>query len=84
MKNHRRRLGGRDFLVKMGVVHIGENVYRRGCKQCFSLIIYGFCGSNALYSASLSFRMVISDVAYKGVAYKKHVALFFSLLKMRQ
>ena len=36
-------------------------VYRRGGgdKHCFSLIMYGFCNSNGLYSASLSFRMLI-------------------------
>ena len=28
-------------------------------KQCFSLILYGLCSSNALYLASLSFRMFI-------------------------
>ena len=28
-------------------------------KHCFSLIRYGFCSSNALYSASLPFRMFI-------------------------
>ena len=36
---------------------------RRGClKHCFSLIMRGFCGSNALYSAS---------IAYKTAVYKK-------------
>ena len=67
LKNHRRGGrggGGQDFLVKMeGETHVEEVVYRKGGKHCFSLVIYGFCSSNALYSASLSFRMsiVISD-----------------------
>ena len=35
-------------------------VYKwRGSKYCFSLIMYGFCGSNAHYVESLSFRMFI-------------------------
>ena len=37
-----------------GVVSIEEV-----SKHCFSLIWYGFCGSNALYLASISFRMII-------------------------
>ena len=32
---------------------------KKGSKNCFSLIKYGFCSSNALYSESLSFRMFI-------------------------
>ena len=44
---------------KSRVVHTGETAYRRGGKHCFSLISYGFCQGNALYSASLSFRMFI-------------------------
>ena len=40
-----------DFFVKMA----GKG----GCKHCFSLIRYGFCKGNALYSASISFRMFI-------------------------
>ena len=28
-------------------------------KHCFSLIMYGFCSSNALYSTNLSIRMFI-------------------------
>ena len=55
LKNHRRR--DQDFLVKRGG---GRRVYRkREGKHCFSLIMHGFCISNALYSVSLSFRMVI-------------------------
>ena len=63
LKNHSR--GDQDFLLKMGgggrvgVAHVGEVVYRKGGKHCFSLEIYGFCGSNALYSAGLSFWMFI-------------------------
>ena len=56
--------GDQDFLVKIGGCSpYSEVVYRKGGKHCFSLVIYGFCSSNALYSASLSFRMsiVISD-----------------------
>ena len=52
----------KDFLVKMErvVVHIGGlSIEEGGGKHCFSLIIYGFCSSNALYSASLSPRMFI-------------------------
>ena len=53
--------GGRGVCVGEGLggggVHIGS-VYRRG-KHCFSLIIYGFCRSNALYSVNLSFRIFI-------------------------
>ena len=59
-----RSIDFQDFLVKMeGETHVEEVVYRKGGKHCFSLVIYGFCSSSALYSASLSFRMsiVISD-----------------------
>ena len=28
--------------------------------QCFSLVKYGFCGSNALYSGSISFKSLLS------------------------
>ena len=31
----------------------------RGIKHCFSLVMYGFCSSSALYSASFSFKMFI-------------------------
>ena len=77
-----------------------------GCKHCFSLIIYGFCSSNALSSASLLFRMIIfiftpfdvltpfDTCCYFGLNLslvllikvffiKRHVPLFFSLLKMK-
>ena len=89
MGNHRRE--GQYFFVKLG------DVCRRGGKQCLLLIMYGFCSSTALYSASLLFRLLLflyfflfrvksrPGVAFKSVAYKKkHVALFFSLLKMKK
>ena len=63
LKNHRR--GDKDFLIKMGegegVVHIGRLSIEGGggSKHCFLLIRYEFCWSNALYSASLSFRTFI-------------------------
>ena len=60
LKNHER--GGQDILVKIeGVVHI-EGVpieVGMGGMHRFSLIMYEFCSSNALYSASLSFRMFV-------------------------
>ena len=43
----------------MKVVHVGDVVNRRGDKHSFSLIMYGVCSRNAVYSASLSFRMFI-------------------------
>ena len=63
-----------------------------GGKHCFSLVTARFCSNNALYSASFSFTMLIflltidsqSDVTYKDVAYKKHVALFCILLNIRK
>ena len=60
-RNHRR--GDQDFLVKTeGSPYReggGAGVYRKGGKHCFSLVMYGFRSSNALYSATLSFRMFI-------------------------
>ena len=42
--------GDQDFLVKIGGCSpYSEVVYRKGGKHCFSLVIYGFCSSNALY-----------------------------------
>ena len=35
---------------------MGGSIHGKG-KQYFSLIMHGFCGSNALYSASLSFNL---------------------------
>ena len=43
----------------MWVVSCREVVYSRERKHYFLLIMYGFCSSNALYSASLLFRMFI-------------------------
>ena len=64
--------GNQDFLVKMGgspYSHIGVGwgrgagvACRKGGKHWFSLVMYGFCSSNALYSASLSFRMFIINL----------------------
>ena len=56
LKNHRR--GGSRYLKIEGVVHI-EGVPIEGGMHCFSLIMYEFCSSNALYSVSLSFRMFV-------------------------
>ena len=60
LKNHGR--GDQDILVKIeGVVHI-EGVPIEGGMggmHCFSLVMYEFCSSNALYSASLSLRMFV-------------------------
>ena len=54
-----------EGLVKMGdVAHIGGgSVYRKEGKHCLSLVINGFCKSNALYSVGFSLRMfiIISD-----------------------
>ena len=58
LKNHRRR--HQDVLVKMGGNPFRGFVYRMRVKHCFSLIMYGFCSSNAFYLASLSFRMFIT------------------------
>ena len=61
-KNHRR--GKSTFLVKMegeaGSPYM-EAAYRRKGKHCFSLMMYEFCSSNALYLASLWFRMFSFD-----------------------
>ena len=59
-RNNRR--GDQDFLVKMGrgVGSIG-GLSMKGGKKCFSLIMYRFCGSNALFSVTLSFRIFIFD-----------------------
>ena len=63
---------------------MGEVIYIGGFsigvgKHCFSLVMYGFCSDNALYSASLWFIMFNSfwyhkfypGVAHKILAYKK-------------
>ena len=62
LKNHGRggggRGGGQDFLVKMGVSHTGRlSIEGRG--HCYLIMIHGFCGNNALDSASLSFAKFI-------------------------
>ena len=44
-----------DFFVKMG----GGSIEVGVGKHCFSLIRYGFCRGNVLYSASLSVTMCI-------------------------
>ena len=50
LKNHRK--GGSRFSCKNG----GRG---GGAKLCFSFVVYAFCRSNALYAASLLFRMFI-------------------------
>ena len=42
----------------MGVIHIGGWI-QKGVRNCFSLVMYEFCSSSALYLASLSFIMSI-------------------------
>ena len=82
----------------MGVVHTGGLSIEGKGKPCFSLAMYGFCSSNDLYSAGLSFRMLfffwlfltleiitsdqICGIAYELVGLKKHVTLVFSLPKI--
>ena len=57
LKNHRRG-GGSRFSCKNGVSPYGG--WAGGVKHCFSLIIvWMICSSNALYLASLSFKMFI-------------------------
>ena len=56
LKNHRRsrfpcKNGGR------GISYRGLAYKKRVSKHCFSLIMYGFCSSNAHYLESLSFRI---------------------------
>ena len=63
------RGGGEDFLIKNVFFFFGG-----GGKHCF-LLMYGFCSSNALYSARLLFRMFVfiltpfdtSDCYYVGL-----------------
>ena len=55
LKNHRN--GSSNSLYK---IDGRSNLYRRGGGQhCFSLVIFGHCGNNALYSASLSFMFIL-------------------------
>ena len=61
LKNHKRR--EQDFLIKMRKSIQGVS-YRRedggkGCKHCFSLMMYEFFSNNVLCSASISFTMYI-------------------------
>ena len=108
LKNHRRE-GSRSSCKNGGSPYRwrgGGSVEGGGGKHWFLWKIYGFCSSNALYSASLSFRMIIfililfnlylldfllfwmksqPSVAYKSIFFKKkHVTLFFSVLKMKK
>ena len=59
LKNYRKE--GSRFSCKNGGVGGGGvyRSYRRGAKLCFSFLVYAFCRSNALYAASLLFRMFI-------------------------
>ena len=61
LKNHKRiEEGSKDFLVKMGGNPYIQGVVNKSVgNYCFSLVIYGFCSNNVLYSASLSFKMFI-------------------------
>ena len=43
-----------------GVAYKGVVSIEEVSKHCFSLILYGFCRSNALYLASISFRIIIA------------------------
>ena len=59
-------------------------VYRKGVKHCFSLVMYRFCSSNALYTENLSkiFQLLFQiksqlGVAYKSVNYKKAFNVVF-------
>ena len=91
-------LKGEDFLVKMGGSPYKGGCLKKGSKNCFSLIKYGFCSSNALYSESLSFRMFIFILTpfhtwdcYYFVLHLRlvlliklfFITLVFSLLKMK-
>ena len=49
--------GVQDFLVKMG--KWGGGGWEREGKHSLSLMKYGFCRSNAIYSASLSFSVFV-------------------------
>ena len=49
--------GVQDFLVKMG--KWGGGGGEREGKHSLSLMKYGFCRSNAIYSASLSFSVFV-------------------------
>ena len=58
LKNHKRR--EQDFLIKkiQGVSYRREDG-GKGCKHCFSLMMYEFFSNNVLCSASISFTMFI-------------------------
>ena len=63
-------------------------VYRKGVKHCFSLVMYRFCSSNALYTENLSkiFQLLFQiksqlGVAYKSVNYKKAFNVVFQSSK---
>ena len=70
LKNYKR--GGSIFSCK----NVG--CLKKEGKQCCSLIMYEFCSGNALYSASVSFRMLfwfllllILEIATISAVYKK-------------
>ena len=52
------KAGLSGFPCKNGEAHNSYRgvVCRRRVMQCFSLVKYGFCGNNALYSGSISFK----------------------------
>ena len=45
--------GDQDFHVKM------DSCLLKGGKQCLSLIMYGFCNGDTLYSENLSIKLFI-------------------------
>ena len=57
-KNHRKgksggRAGGQNFPVENeGVIHRRGSSVEVESKNCFSLVMHGFCSNNALYSGS--------------------------------
>ena len=64
LTNHKSGEGSRFFCKNGGIVHKEGLSIEVGNKLCFSLLIYGFCRSNALCSASLSVRMFIFLLTY--------------------
>ena len=78
-KNH--RTGDQDFLVKIGgggVIHI-EDVYSKGGKHCFLLMMYGFCSNNGVYLASLSFAMFIFFISLWDCYFKSNLSLIYHM-----
>ena len=62
LKNHRDfwkiiEGGTQDFLAKMGGNPYGKLSIEGAGDCCFSLVMYEFCSSNALYSGIFAFTM---------------------------